>query len=69
MFYYIMDLNKMKKEELINLISKMKKKELIELLNFKFGGSIIKKNLQYDQEKAKKIQKNIMPNDSQYNEI
>lgn len=74
------DLNKMKKLELLKIISKMKKKELIKIILNKNGGqnepilsktkNAVRKEIIFNQKKINnKEENNVMANDPKYNNI
>lgn len=69
------ELEKLNKNELLNIISKMKKKELIEIINNKNGGNnnetdnAIRIPIIFKKEKIKENNNNVMANNSIYNKI
>ena len=75
-------LNKLNKEQLLNIISKMKKQDLIEIINNKTGGSnekiisetknAIRKEIHFDSLKInnnESSQNNVMANNNLYNKM
>lgn len=72
-------LNKLNKEQLLNIISKMKKQDLIEIINNKTGGSnekiisktknAIRKEIHFDSLKINNNQNNVMANNNLYNKM
>lgn len=72
-------LNKLNKEQLLNIISKMKKQDLIEIINNKTGGSnekiisetknAIRKEIHFDSLKINNNENNVMANNNLYNKI
>ena len=66
------NLHKLKKTDLLNIISKMKKKELIQIIETKVGGSdAIRSAIIYNKNKLKQNQNQTiaMANDTLYNNV
>jgi hypothetical protein len=66
------DLYKLKKKELLNILSKFKKNEIIEIINNKIGGNLNSNEvertpIQFNKNKLKKNINNAMANDRLYN--
>ncbi len=64
-------LNKLKKTELLNIISKMSKKDLINIINIKYGGNdgTSKINIEYNPSINNKKNINPMSNNDTYERI
>ena len=70
------DLDKLTKQELLNIIGKMKKKDLIYIIENKIGGEIIKKtknavreSIEFNLNKANTPVENVMANNNLYKNI
>lgn len=75
-----MQLEKLTKTELLNIIGKMKKKEIIDIINNKIGGSnnsniiketphSIRKKIIFDSKKLEDTNIHVFRNNSQYNNM
>jgi len=66
------ELHKLKKKELLNILSKLKKNEIIEIINNKIGGNLNSNEvertpIQFNKNKLNKNVNNAMANDRLYN--
>jgi hypothetical protein len=66
------ELHKLKKKELLNILSKLKKNEIIEIINNKIGGNLNNSEVErtpikFSKNKLNKNVKNAMANDRLYN--
>jgi hypothetical protein len=66
-------LDKLKKKELIEIISNFKKEELVKIINNKVGGennnNVVRTPIKFNKNKLNKIVNNAMANDKLYNHV